>query len=214
MKFEGYSLEVTGTRKTDGQYVYLDHGQQFAIVLANSKPTRCNVALEVNGKSIATYRIENFDSITLERPLHCEERFTFYREGTLDASLQGLKRGDDRNGLIVAKFFPEVIRPRVAYRDPFGYPVDFSEPAGRLSTSKVWPGGNVAGSYRVGGMSAAGGVGYSGESDQEFMTAEEMEVDASQMVEIAIRLLAMPEPVKPKVISKPKTTGIPPRRTR
>jgi hypothetical protein len=224
MDFEGYSLSVPESKQDDGQYAYLGHGQLFRIRVANSRPTRCDVGLKVNGVSVGVWRLAGFGCAVLEHPADDDRRFTFYREHSREARAQGLQDGAQENGLIVATFIPEDLTPGLpivsadwSRTDEFGYPgeqLDWSIPKvrGNGSSGRYTDHARPQVLISPGSQQQAGAVGYSGSSSQVYLPAGEMSLSKYQAVEIAIRLLCLPEPVRPRAARTVKTTGIPPRR--
>jgi hypothetical protein len=216
--FEGFGLEIPEADRNEDQYSYLRHGQQFSVRLRNVHPTRCNATLKLNGEDVGTWRLQPWQVASIEHGVFNNKRFTFYREGTYEAKNQGLRSGREENGLVVAVFVPEdteeVVLPDLGDVDEFGYPGErhWDIPKGLTPYTYSNSQRLTSRAHYLTSTNQAGVIGTSGYSAQDFGTAGWMPLDMNRRVEIAIRLLVQPEPVKPRIAAKPRSTGIPPRR--
>lgn len=103
-----FGLKVVGGKELSTGMTSLHHKQKFAIRLCNySHNLSCNAELKVNGKVIGKYRVEAYKCIFIERPLHDDGCFTFYKHGSGEAEKIGLI-GQDSDGVIEVIFTPEI----------------------------------------------------------------------------------------------------------
>lgn len=86
MRLNNYSVQMSEGQETKDGYILMQHDTKYKIILTNDNRTRCNVVLEVDGKPQGTIRINAQDSITLERPLHINGQFTFYKADSVQAN--------------------------------------------------------------------------------------------------------------------------------
>lgn len=196
-----FSLRIVGGTETPGGYVEMQHARPYKIMLHNHRNVRCDVALEIDGKPVGTFRVPAGLAISVERPLNDEGCFTFYKVGSPEAAQAGLAQGDPNLGLVRAVFTPEKpVRVR---------PLRTTIWTGAI---KSWPGNDqwfstcedsgdcVRGSltYSAQNVSVAGaacsytagGTGVSGHSDQQFVSVAEMDLDYTQQTAICLRLVA------------------------
>jgi hypothetical protein len=150
MELNGYTLAVRPGTEDNG-YVELEHNTQYSVFLINDNETRCDATLTIDGIKIGTWRIEAEDSIKLERGVADKGRFTFYKLGSKEGSLSGL-RHDKELGLIKCQFLPEDIE---IYRGGNQRNGTYQEKSVTESTRGI----------------SAGGTGLSGNSNQNFGTA-------------------------------------------
>ena len=68
----------------------MEHNTQYKIELSNNSDTRCDVAIQVDGKDIGSWRIDGYSTTTIERPANDNGKFTFYMCETSEASEAGL----------------------------------------------------------------------------------------------------------------------------
>jgi hypothetical protein len=170
MKLNDFEVVIPEGDETEEGYVCLKHGTQYSIKLRNhSERLRCNATVKIDGRSVGTWRVDQGEAITIERPVHDSGRFTFYQEGTPEAAKANI-RPTDELGLISVLFRPEKRKD-----DPF---------IPRLSMAGPRP-------Y------AAGGTGLSGKSAQQFDEAEEIEIDDERAVTIHLRLVAIQNEPRP-----------------
>lgn len=163
MELKGFSIRVPEGVELPEGYVGLEHNTKYTLVLHNTRSTRCDVRVEIDGKHIGTWRIEQQASITLERPAYDAGRFTFYRIGTVEASKVGLRKGDPKVGLVKVTFTPEQQYELDSLESQFtslemGKDVDAELES--IKASLLGPGN--ASSF------SAGGTGLSGSSNQQF----------------------------------------------
>ena len=108
MLLGNFSASIVGKSDNNG-YVPMKHGEQYRINLQNyDNQKRCAAEVKVDGKVVGLFRIRAGGSLTLERPSNENGRFTFYKDGTPEASKAGLDsvtRSD--KGLVSVTFKPE-----------------------------------------------------------------------------------------------------------
>lgn len=204
MFINDFSVTIRPGQESESGHVTMEHGQQYAIHLRNSKPVRCDAKVSVDGNEIGTFRLEAYGSATLERPVNDTGKFTFYLTGTPEARQGGLFTGDSNNGLIEVVFTPELEKQRPVF------PV-------KVTRESYWEGAQGAAephyrtaSYNLGGSFDAGqtkgmregGTALSGVSNQQFVSAGPIEYDYSQQTTITLRLVGRsdddtPRPLRP-----------------
>jgi hypothetical protein len=150
MELNGYTLAVRPGTEDNG-YVELEHNTQYSVFLINDNETRCDATLTIDGIKVGTWRIEAEDSIKLERGVADKGRFTFYKFGSKEGNLSGL-RPDKELGLIKCQFLPEDIE---IYRSGNQRNGTYQDKSVTESTRGI----------------SAGGTGLSGNSNQNFGTA-------------------------------------------
>jgi hypothetical protein len=185
MELNNFSLSISPGTELSGGYLQLEHNTQYNVVLANKRAMRCDAKLEIDGKHVGTWRLEEYDSIVLERPAHDTGRFTFYKLGSAEANKVGISQQDANIGLVKVTFTPE---HQVETR---------SSPA-------VTRGLMSEGTTR---SFSAGGTGLSGESKQQFSNATAIDYDYSQATVIHLRLVARADEPRPLT---PLSNPVPP----
>jgi len=121
MYLNDFSVRVPGGRESGSGYVELKHGQKYSLVLRNSRNVRCDAKVEIDGQHVGTWRVDANGSISLERPVHDDGRFTFYAVGTREAQQANLNEGSSELGLIKVTFTPELKSTWSIRIDPY-YP--------------------------------------------------------------------------------------------
>lgn len=189
MELNNFSLSISPGTELSGGYLQLEHNTQYNVVLANKRAMRCDAKLEIDGKHVGTWRLEEYDSIVLERPAHDTGRFTFYKLGSAEAAKAGISQQDANIGLVKVTFTPErEVQPRGVNDVP-----NF--------LSQVTRGSGVTRSF------SAGGTGLSGESKQQFGNATAIDYDYSQATVIHLRLVAYADEPRPLT---PLSNPVPP----
>lgn len=192
MRLNNYSVQISQGQESKDGYVLMQHGTKYTITLTNNNQTRCNVLLEVDGKPQGTIRINAQSSITLERPIHVNGQFTFYKADSAEGHKVGLNADDPNAGLIKAEFIPE----KMEYRREPSY-----EMYGTRESFNTR-------SYGASKGLSAGGTGLSGSSNQSFKQAERIDLDESKKTTIHLRLVAQ-EIDEPRSLT-PYSNPIPP----
>ena len=195
-------------------YTVTLYGQTYRIKLHNSNNLRCDAQVDLDGKTVGTWRINAHDSITLERPANDNGKFTFYKIGTSEAHSAQLSN-DASLGLLKVTFTPEVdIKPvkqvsgaSWAASDYAGddYPVMMG--AMPYGTSK----GIDFNTYTTSSTNyrSAGGTGLSGHSGQYFSSVAPLDYDYSGQTVIHLRLVCK-EDDGPRPLTQ-YSTPVPPR---
>ncbi len=185
MELNNFSLSISPGTELSGGYLQLEHNTQYNVVLANKRAMRCDAKVEIDGKHVGTWRLEEYDSIVLERPVHDTGRFTFYKLGSAEATKVGISQQDANIGLVKVTFTPE---HQVETR-----------------SSPDLPRGLVSeGTTR---SCSAGGTGLSGESKQQFIYVPDLDYDYSQQTVIHLRLVARADEPRPLT---PLSNPVPP----
>jgi hypothetical protein len=208
--------------REENGYVYLDHGDVYAIELTNDTHEKNDVTIEIDGKAVGTWRLNAKTTTTIERSADDRGLFTFYEIGSAEAIQTDLDSVPKEDlGLIKVTFIPEK-------SNHMGIPVvefysgskgiggmkggDRGGSTENLSyQSKRYGSGQSADSSR--GMTrGAGGTGLSGRSSQEFGRAQPMELDYDRTVIINLRLVAKPknEPRPLRAVSRTISNEVPP----
>lgn len=178
MKLNDFEVIIPEGDETEVGHVCLKHGTQYSIKLRNhSERLLCNATVKIDGRSVGTWRVAQSEAITIERPVHDSGRFTFYQEGTAEAAKADIRQTEEL-GLISVLFRPEK-RKDVPLIQHMAAPRPY----------------------------AAGGTGLSGKSAQQFVEAEEIEIDDEGAVTIHLRLVAVQSEPRPLF---PFETPVPP----
>lgn len=197
MFLNNFSVRIPQGIEQSGGYVELEHKTQYTLVLTNARPTRCDAEVEIDGKRVGVWRLQQQSSISLERPAHDSGRFTFYKVDTIEGKKAGLDAFDSHTGLIKVTFTPEVETP--PQPPVFALEAEVAENLVRgcseperhglpqpTSPSKAY---------------SPGGTGLSGRSSQSFQVAESIVHDDRQQTIIHLRLVARdvdePRPLTP-----------------
>jgi hypothetical protein len=214
------SLRTVGYTENKG-YVYLHHGDVYAIQVGNKTNENNDVTIEIDGKEVGTWRLAAYASGVIERSADDRGCFTFYElesEEAIQTDLVSVNKED--LGLVKVTFIPEKQQHQ-------GLPtIDMYSGSKSIGGMK---GGGRGGSTenlsyqsnRYGsGQSAdsrgmtrgAGGTGLSGRSSQEFGRAQPMELDHDRTVVINLRLVAKPknEPRPLRAVSRAISNEVPP----
>src|SRR3990167_10124375 len=101
--WNNFSVRIPEGRENGG-YVEMEHGKQYSLVLRNDHGVPCDAKVDIDGKTVGTWRIYASGSIQLERPANDDGRFTFYRAGTPEAQQAQLPRGSNDLGLVRVTF--------------------------------------------------------------------------------------------------------------
>lgn len=204
MYLNDFSVRIPEGVETSGGYVEMRHGQVYRLVLHNGRSVRCDARVEIDGKHVGTWRINAYQSITLERPVHDQGRFTFYKLGTPEASQVGLSEHDPNLGLVKVTFTPEA---QIIYTVTTSYYT--AQPKGLEPQWQTTYDSGTSRSY-AGQSRSAGGTGLSGHSGQEFTNADYITYDYTQETVIHLRLVAVNGESGPRPLTS-FSTPVPPR---
>lgn len=108
VKLNNFGVDIPQGHELDSGYVLMKHNTVYTIVLRNYNSFRCDAAVEVDGKNVGVWRIPQDSCIVLERPIHDEGKFTFYRIDSSEAILSEITK-KEHTGLITVLFKPEKI---------------------------------------------------------------------------------------------------------
>jgi hypothetical protein len=225
MYLNNYSVRISG-HKESGQYVTLNHKEQYTVILGNKSHARCDAEVKIDGRLVGTWRLAPHETLVLERPLNDDGKFTFYRTGSEEAVKVGEHTvGGSEKGLIYVTFVPEKVSHYAVmdggwdlYTAPTISPLVFgSGGTGDLPVNNVEVSCNTAVNYcqsttdnyqiRAVNNLAEGVTGLSGQSSQKFVDAGYMTLDYSRQTVIALRLVAASDDPRPLVAY---STPIPP----
>lgn len=202
MYLNQFSVRVIGGNEVSGGYVEMRHGTIYMLALHNGRDVRCDAKVSIDGKEIATWRIEPNQTIKLERPANDNGCFTFYELGTTEAQQAQLQNTSDL-GLIAVTFTPEVKVIRPVHTHTYSVPIkdwEFTSTCFDLPVASTYSSSTT--------MRSAGGTGLSGSSNQVYGVASGIEYDYSQQTTIYLRLVGVKNQVRPLVQN---ANPIPPR---
>jgi hypothetical protein len=205
-------------------YVYLKHGDVYAISLANKINEENDVSIKIDGKEVGVWRLSANSSGRIERSIDDRGCFTFYELGSSEAVQTDLVSvPKEELGLIQVTFIPEKVSrhpgvPAVdmdcSYRGSKGISEGFKggERGGSTDLSFQSSRGGRGQSIDSGMRRGAGGTGLSGRSNQEFGRALPMELDYDRAVIISLRLVAIKlnEPKPLRAVSSVIANHVPP----
>lgn len=163
MNLYNFELSIVEGREREGGYVELQHNTQYTIQLGNNTHRRCDVLISIDGGEVGTWRLNAFSTAIVQRPVHDNGRFTFYRIGSCEANSIGLSNTSE-TGLIRAVYMPEQETPKP--KSIYDSGIRFS-----MKTPR------------------AGGTGLSGQSTQKFQTVGKLTYDETAFVNINLRLV-------------------------
>ena len=108
IKIESTYAEYDHFIKNGHRYYKLPHNTSYKVKMINNSDSRVNVVLKIDGKKMGKWRINEFDDVTVERPVHNGRKFTFVKETSWQGAMSGVKAGNLDNGLVEVTFIPEV----------------------------------------------------------------------------------------------------------
>lgn len=192
MYYGDFSVRIPEGKEVANGYVKLPHNTQFRISMRNNRNVRCDACVEVNGEHVGTWRIGRNASITVERPVNDESKFTFFKLGTREGRQAGLSAGNPDLGLVKVEFRPEV-RPRPVRSEQVLWRGGIPKGLTLSASSDEYDEGEelTSGLMRMAMPSSvsAGGVGLSGHSNQTFYTVQELDYDYEEFTTINLRLV-------------------------
>lgn len=110
----GFSIEIIHTGLNapkhligGANYFSLPQKAEYKIKLSNNKHTRADAHVYIDGEKMGVWRIPSNGSISIERPVDNNKKFTFLKENTSEAREGGIVSGKNENGLIKVIFKPE-----------------------------------------------------------------------------------------------------------
>lgn len=219
MQFDVYTVLIEGGREQANGYVQMTHGQQYSIMLRNGGSLRVDADIEIDGKSVGEFRINEHNMVTIQRPVSDTGRFTFYQLGTVESQQAAVQAADpQKQGLITIRFRPEKkAEPPVAavsYRKGLTRSYDYGRNLGSQraeSFSMQEANSSVRGASGQSSSSerTAGGTGLSGHSGQTFTHVAPLDYDLSRETVIHLRLIADPAGA-PRPLVSGRSTPIPP----
>lgn len=209
--------QVKHPHEDEHGYVYLQHGDVYRIFLRNHTDERNDVIVEIDGKEVGGWRLESYQTATIEHPADDAGKFTFYEIGSTEAQKVGLNSIARTDlGLVKITFIPE----KVTYREIPA--IDTRSYSGAKGGGGMkggdWQQESFSSGSRGGGQSvnlntrSAGGTGLSGRSDQRFGTAGAIDRDYDRQVIINLRLVAKPsdEPRPLRAVNSTVSNQVPP----
>jgi len=223
MYLNDFSMRIPEGKEVPGGYVELEHDTQYTLNLRNNRNTRCKADVYIDGKNVGSFRLNAHETMKLERPVHDDGLFTFYKLGTSEAGAAGLEDSPDI-GLVRVVFAPELARqkwcfppqpiepwPKEPWKpwSPYPYPYWTTCESNNVTfTSRAVC--NSAPVAMAASAPSAGGTGLSGKSGQVFTNVPDLVLDMSQQTTINLRLVckgadgprpltAFSTPVPPKV---------------
>lgn len=95
------------TKQADGSFVSaVPHESTYGITLNNERDVACDAKMSIDGLAVGTFRLEPFQSWTIERPEKNDKAFVFVREQSKEATEGSVTTGKSENGLITVIFEP------------------------------------------------------------------------------------------------------------
>lgn len=187
MYLDGFAVNIVPGRES-GEYVYMQHGSQYAVHLSNTSWAKRAVAkVKIDGKEVGNFILPpGTRQMGIERSVYSNGIFTF----AVQDSLMGVQGGlgeVERNalGLIEVQFIPEKLRPAIQY-DSAVFTSTGTLGGGRLESL------SNDSEPRMKGMgqrrSRAGGTVETGQSNQQFVQGDSFDLDYSSAVTIYLRL--------------------------
>ncbi len=190
MRVSNFSVQIPEARERDSGHAEIPHGTQYTLRIGNYSSRRCDAEVVVDGKPVGGFRIDAYETITLERPAHDTGRFTFYRAGTSEASAAGEgKITTDDRGLIQVTFKPERYyeRPTPTVMPRIGHLSAFPQHKQKTSGGTTETSANEPREFTC---NSPGVTGLSGQSQQSFYNVSPLSYDLNDVVTISVRLVA------------------------
>ena len=209
-----YSVEIVSNDspvrnfiRDRGNYVALRHNSEYKLEITNNRGTRCDVVIWIDDEKVGVWRLDGYQSATIERPVGTSRRFTFVREGSQQARFGEIVTGNTNNGLIKAVFTPEK-RQRTT-----NYPVTY----GTLNTNSALSfGKQMLGSDSLHNFSnyQSGGTVLGNLSNQRFNTVAPLRsIDHDNVTTLYTRLVVDEDDYEPPIVPlrtvREHTTSIP-----
>lgn len=220
MRIDNFEMKICGgiaDESSDG-YVKMQHGQTYKVVLVNTGNRDSDVELNIDGKNTGSFRLNKWSSVTIERPVNDNGKFTFYKDGTVESRHAGIDGVAKRNrGLVQAIFKPEKYKETYTYDNtvPISCPdvFDYDTPKwlGSLDgLTATYNNSTIKGLARgpSGQSVSSGGTGLSGKSNQSFYTVSDLDVDPNEFITINLRLVCN-ESIRPLISAKVRSNPIP-----
>lgn len=210
VRVNNFEVQITSNnpvkefQRNAGYYVALKSGSEYQLILTNNRPTICDVDLFIDGKEVGTWRINEYSSIILERPLAAQRKFTFFAENSREARDAGIIKNIN-SGLITAIFKPKKT-----------YTIPKPEVINDISASSVLP-NETPQRLSTTSRSLKSGVTLLGDdSNQKFVPVtpiDPKDIDYNNITTIMIRMVVESDYVQiPSLYPVPnKTTLYPPR---
>lgn len=229
MYLNGYSVRIPeGSEKEASGYVEMEHDTKYSLQLRNSKNTRCDAEVNIDGKHVGTFRLEAYGSMKLERSADDNRCFTFYlkdSEEGQEVELNSISKGE--LGLVQVIFRPEkrastsmLRKTIVTYEssDTLGLDDDFiignprglTDSFGPAKTKGLTRGLDSISYCSAGPSYQAGGTGMSGHSNQTFQNVAALTYDDELTSTINIRLVGIQRKTRGPLKPVQKSTPIPP----
>jgi hypothetical protein len=220
MRVSNFSVLIPEGQEYESGHVRLPHNTQFCIKLGNHDHRDCDATVFVDGKEVGCFRLQNGNTLLLERPVHDNARFTFFKadsEEAHDAGVSSVASVD--RGTIRVIFRPEKVRrpSRIGGQSVRG--IDELTTKHRWGKSQDEQGPQLralgmARSVETAGLgfvaptnAEAGITGLTGHSDQNFYTVPNLDYDPTAEVTINLRLVAG-KAVRP-LTSVPRSNPVP-----
>ena len=175
-----FEVEIPEGERLKNGYVEMRHNTQYSLILINHPWVPCDAEVAIDGIHVGTWRIESRGVIHIERPVDDTGHFTFFQVGTAEADMAGITKHPE-NGLISVTFKP--------MKDRSGLNAGLR--AGPLQGAEL----------------GAGATGLTGESQQRFRDAPEIEHDMERAFTIHLRLVSRKQDIRPLAS---RSTPIPP----
>jgi|SRR5579872_6599341 len=212
IKIENSFREYENFSKDGHRYYKIPHDSSYKVKMINNTNSRVNVVLKIDGKKMGKWRINEYDNITVERPVHNGRKFTFVRESSWEGEMGGIKEGNFDNGLVEVMFIPEVYSH--SYINTLSDQIHYS-----TNSTNSYNGNSTMMNNSLSFASSdfisdapvtrnAGGTILGSDSSQKFGTATSMEEDMSRKVTKRVRLVVSEQRQPYVSIDSVETQGV------
>lgn len=110
----GFTVEITFNGMSapkhlmnGANYFSLPHRAEYKIKLSNNKSARADAHVYIDGEKMGVWRLNQYQLVSIERPVNDHKKFTFLKENTASAHEGGVVSGKSENGIIKVVFKPE-----------------------------------------------------------------------------------------------------------
>lgn len=178
--------------KNGYDYVALENGSEYKLLLINDRDGDCMAKVEMEGKIIGRWLIPKHENILIDRPADVARKFTFFSETDRRATSAGVVVGGRNNGLIKVTFYPKIPMyfPLMSMEEPMYSTI--RSPSSKRSVSPMSPRSSMAKTSRY----QSGSTVLGERSNQRFGVVpgfSDDDIDWDSVTEITIRLIAIKE---------------------
>jgi hypothetical protein len=207
MYLNRFSVRIGGGVEDHSGYVRIKHNTQYSINLRNDWRVPAQAVVRVDGKEVGIFKVEANSSLTLQRPVNDDGRFTFFRTDSREAEQSGVQTiNKEQRGLVQVEFTPAVEKREPQkieyhyywhhhYDDWYRYPKVTWGASYNSGTSTpandhcVRENKDVSACYACNADMGEGMTGLSGQSNQRFVDVPAFDLDHSKATVITLRLV-------------------------